>query len=128
MQKNLRRSPFYLVSLMNALLLVIVTMLAAISAAGGGEPQRVDAMRGLIAVEVLINCSCWVYYLRLVTAHNKQRPLPDIEVQQARERMLLDLEHEEMHDVLGRADDNAKDGVRRYFLCSEKEISSRTDC
>jgi len=77
--KNTRRTPFYLVSVGNALLLVTITALHDYCDPDYCEDKftRVDYLRGLITLECLIIISLWTYYCITVKKFNKTQPVPD---------------------------------------------------
>jgi len=82
--KNIRRAPFYAVSVGNFLLLVVDVILNDYchaypgSCAPGSRFNKVDWLRGLITVESMAIMSLFGFYIRKVMLFNKMKAKPDV--------------------------------------------------
>jgi len=79
--KNVRRAPFYILSIGNAILMIVVMVLHDLCDSNqkcSHTFTKVDYLRGLITMESLVIICLVVSYMRLLAEfHNKQLP-PDI--------------------------------------------------
>lgn len=79
--KNIRRAPFYLVSIGNFGLLLSSTVLNDYCEAFPGDCDhrfiKVDWLRGLITLECLANITFFFYYIARVKNFNQEEPFPD---------------------------------------------------
>jgi len=82
--KNIRRAPFYAVSVGNFLLLVVNVILTDFCLAYPGSCNtsarfnKVDWLRGLITVEAMAIMSLFGFYIRKVLLFNKMKAKPDV--------------------------------------------------
>jgi len=82
--KNMRRAPFYAVSVGNFLLLVVDVILNDYchaypdSCAAGSRFNKVDWLRGLITVEAMAIMSLFGFYIRKVMLFNRMKAKPDV--------------------------------------------------
>lgn len=90
-QKNIRRTPFYLVSIGNAVLLITVTALNDYCDQNHCQDKftKVDYLRGLITLESLIICCLWVNYIINVREFHAEKAVPDVMRDEARRRLML---------------------------------------
>ena len=83
MTKNLRRTPFYIISFGNAILLVVITALNDYcnnnqDAACNDKGTKVDVLKGLITIESMFVAFMWCKYIMTVKKFKKASPDPDI--------------------------------------------------
>merc|ERR1719228_3019426 len=79
--KNIRRAPFYILSVGNAVLMIVVMILHDLCDSGDGCSHtftKVDYLRGLITLESLVVVCLVVSYIYILTEHNKKALLPDV--------------------------------------------------
>ncbi|TRY69233.1 hypothetical protein TCAL_13327 [Tigriopus californicus] len=90
--KNIRRTPFYLVSIGNAVLLITVTALHDYCDPDQcpDKMMKVDYLRGLITLECLIIICLWFNYIINVREFHAQRPVPDVLSPDAMRHLLVD--------------------------------------
>lgn len=90
--KNLRRTPFYIVSFGNAILLVTVTAIHDSEDRSGQETHgggtKVEALRGLITLECMIIAFMWLKYVMVVKKFKKDKSPPDLHRPEFREKIL----------------------------------------
>eukprot|EP00095_Tigriopus_kingsejongensis_P011921 maker-scaffold507_size152468-snap-gene-0.39 protein:Tk11921 transcript:maker-scaffold507_size152468-snap-gene-0.39-mRNA-1 annotation:"upf0504 protein" len=98
--KNIRRTPFYLVSIGNAVLLITVTALHDYCDPDlcPDKMMKVDYLRGLITLECLVIICLWFNYIINVREFHAQRPLPDVLNNEAMRQMLVDFNSEAGYD------------------------------
>ena len=77
--KNMRRAPFYLLSIGNAGMLIAGTVLHDYCEAWScPHPfMRVDWLRGLITLEAMSIFCVFIYYIHYIHVYNKEKPFPD---------------------------------------------------
>ena len=80
--KNIRRAPFYIVSVGNFVLLMVMTILHDYCDPDQANRckdrfMKVDWLRGLITVECMIIMSLFSYYIIKMREFNRSRKLPD---------------------------------------------------
>ena len=80
--KNIRRAPFYLVSVGNFGLLIVMTILHDYcgyteKCEGGNRFMKVDWLRGLITVECMTIMSLYSYYIIKMREFNRLQMPPD---------------------------------------------------
>jgi len=96
LQKNMRRAPFYLISVGNAALLITNVALGDYcenakpdSPCGQNKIIEVDLVRGLITLEAMIIMCFWGKYLRDAHRFQREKNLPDVLRAEARRRLML---------------------------------------
>lgn len=104
--KNVRRAPFYIVSVGNALILLTSTVLhdyCETHVCKSNKFADIDFLRGIITVECIAVAFMWLYYSRQVLAFNKAENRPDYMRVDLMREWLVDLggveeeEEEEKH-------------------------------
>ena len=79
--KNIRRAPFYILSVGNAVLMIVVMILHDLCDSGKGCSHtftKVDYLRGLITLESMVVVCLVVSYIYILSEHNKKALLPDV--------------------------------------------------
>ena len=79
--KNIRRAPFYILSVGNAVLMIVVMILHDLCDTGKGCSHtftKVDYLRGLITLESMVVVCLVVSYIYILSEHNKKALLPDV--------------------------------------------------
>ena len=88
--KNLRRTPFYIISFGNAVLLVTITVLLDIDNTDhtSYEEPKIEALKGLITLECMAVAFMWVKYIITVKKFKKDNKPPDLYRPEFREQVL----------------------------------------
>merc|ERR1719238_2020538 len=79
--KNIRRAPFYILSVGNAVLMIVVMILHDLCDSGKGCSHtftKVDYLRGLITLESMVVVCLVVSYIYILSEHNTKALLPDV--------------------------------------------------
>merc|ERR1712228_256142 len=79
--KNIRRAPFYILSVGNAVLMIVVMILHDLCDGGKGCSHtftKVDYLRGLITLESMVVVCLVVSYMYILRDHNAKALLPDV--------------------------------------------------
>jgi len=79
--KNIRRAPFYILSVGNAVLMIVVMILHDLCDGGKGCSHtftKVDYLRGLITLESMVVVCLVVSYMYILRDHNTKALLPDV--------------------------------------------------
>lgn len=78
--KNIRRAPFYILSVGNAVLMIVVMILHDLCDTKDckGAFSKVDYLRGLITLESMVVVCLVCSYIYILADHNKQQLLPDV--------------------------------------------------
>ena len=79
--KNIRRAPFYILSVGNAVLMIVVMILHDLCDSGKGCSHtftKVDYLRGLITLKSMVVVCLVVSYIYILSEHNKKALLPDV--------------------------------------------------
>merc|ERR1712018_295180 len=81
--KNLRRTPFYIISFGNAILLLTVTAIHdkcdhSKDPSCQDKEAKIEALRGLITIECMIIAFMWLKYVMVVRKFKKDKSPPDL--------------------------------------------------
>jgi len=79
--KNLRRTPFYVISFFNAILLIVETALEDYCESVGGcesKETKIEVLRGFITLECMSVSFMWTKYIVLCKKFKKTRRVPDL--------------------------------------------------
>lgn len=92
--KNIRRTPFYIISSFNAILLVTAVALGDYCDNNDGDPgcqakeTKIEVLRGLIVLEGLSVASMWLKYVMDHRKFTKEKSCPDMWREDFREKVL----------------------------------------
>lgn len=91
--KNIRRTPFYIISFGNAILLIAVTALHDYcdnnaDASCEDKETKVEVLRGLITIQCMAVSFMWVKYIMAVKKFKKEAKPPDLYREDFREQIL----------------------------------------
>ena len=91
--KNLRRTPFYIVSFGNAILLLTVTAIHdhcdhSQDPSCQNKEAKIEALRGLITIECMIIAFMWLKYIMVVKKFKKDKSPPDLQRKEFRQQVM----------------------------------------
>ena len=95
--KNLRRTPFYIVSFGNAILLLTVTAIHdhcdhSQDPSCQNKEAKIEALRGLITIECMIIAFMWLKYIMVVKKFKKDKCPPDLHRKEFRQQVMRTFE------------------------------------